>query len=101
MAVLKFLCVDDRQDKRNDGSLHRILTLADQSRPALTHTLAYEPKGEEDLKKLPDQGKAVDCEIELAVRAIRWNNFQLVQEISLGTVISVVGANGASKPIGK
>jgi len=99
--VIKALVIDDRQDKRNDGSLHRILTLQDQSRPALTHTLAYEPKGEEDLKKLPDNGKAIDAEIELAIRAFKWNNFQLCMEVSLGTVVNVIGANGASKPVGK
>jgi hypothetical protein len=101
--VLKFLCIDDRQEKRKDDSVHRILTLADQSRPALTHTLAYEPKGE-DLTKLPPEGKAVDLEIDLAVRAIKWNNFQLLQEISVGSVIIVHGTNGSSSgknPVGK
>lgn len=96
--VNKFLVIDDRNDTRKDGSVHRILTLADQSRPALTHTLAYEPKGE-DLTKLPAQGKCVDREIEMAVRGFKWNNFQLCVEISLGNVTNVIGAaNGSPKP---
>lgn len=97
--VNKFLIIDDRNDTRKDGSVHRILTLADQSRPALTHTLAYEPKGD-DLTKLPVQGKAVDVEVEMAVRAYKWNNFQLCVEISLGNVMKVVGApvTGSPKP---
>lgn len=102
--VAKFLCIDDRPETRKDGSVHRILTLADQTRPALTHNLAYEPKGD-DLTKLPTAGKAVDAEIEMAIRAIRWNNFQLVQEISIGTVVAVKGASGnggeSPKPLGK
>jgi hypothetical protein len=103
--VNRLLVIDDRIDKRNDGSLHRILSLSDQSRPALTHTLAYEPKGD-DLTKLPEAGKAVDLEMDVAIRAIKWNNFQLCQEISLGTIMKVYGHNGengagAAKPVGK
>lgn len=98
--VAKFLVIDDRIDKRNDGSEHRILTLADQSRPALTHTFAYAPKGD-DLKQLPEQGKAVDGELEMAIRAIKWNNYQLCQELSLATILKVSGMkpgpNGAPK----
>lgn len=99
--VSRLLVIDDREDKRNDGSIHRILTLADQSRPALTHTLAYEPKGD-DLTKLPTTGKAVDLELDLAIKAIRWNNYQLVQEVSMGVIQAVHGGpNGAPKPAGK
>lgn len=92
--VCKFLVIDDRNDQRKDLSIHRILTLADQSRPALIHTLAFEPKTD-DLTKLPPQGKAVDVEIEMAVRGFKWNNFQLSMAVE-GNVLNVL--NGKPTP---
>lgn len=97
--VSKMLVIDDRPDVRKDGSRHRILTLADTQRPALTHTVAYEPKGD-DLTKLPPEGKAVDLELEIAIRAFRWNNFQLCMEAN-GSILQVFSPNGGPKPVGK
>lgn len=93
--LVNMLVLDDRQDKRKDGSVHRVLALADLSRPALTHTLIYAPR-EDDLTKLPPEGKAVDHEVEIAIRGIKWNNFQLAQEIALGTIVSCKGLNGSA-----
>ena len=97
--VAKFLVIDERFDVRKDQSRHRLLTLADQERPALIMTLDYEPTGD-DLTKLPAEGKAVETVIELACKNFRWNAFQSRMVVE-GPILAAQAPNGAPKPVGK